>query len=59
MKAAVEERTRIDQLDEGDWLHLLLADVHQEVARQPSHRAVGRIRSRLLLQMKMPTRAAA
>ena len=59
MKAVVEERTRVDQLDEGDWLQLLLADVHQEVARQPSPRAVERIRGRLLIEMKTPAQAAA
>ena len=59
MTTATRKRTRIERLDEGDWLYPLLADAHQQLARQPSPQAVGRIRRRLLARIKAPVRAAA
>lgn len=50
---------RIDQVDEGEWLHRVLADVHDDVVRQPSPAAVRRMRGRLMAQIKAPVRAAA
>lgn len=51
--------TRIERLDEGDWLNRLLADVHDNVARQPSAGAIERMRGRVLAEIEQPIRAAA
>ena len=59
MRTATAEHTRVDRLQDGDWLYRLLGDIRDEVARRPSRRAVERIRGRLLAQMKTPARAAA
>lgn len=59
MKTATEHKLDIDRLDDGDWLHRLLADIQEDVAGHPSPRAVERIRGRLLAEMKRPARAAA
>jgi hypothetical protein len=59
MKTATQKRARINQLDDGDWLYLLLANIHEEVANQPSPQAVERIRGRLLAQIQPPARVAA
>jgi len=59
MATATRKRTRIDKLDEGDWLQRLLTSEHQRVATHPSPQAIGRIRQRLLAEMQAPTRAAA
>lgn len=55
----VEVRAGVTALDEGEWLRRLLADVHAEIARHPSPRAVARIRERLLAAIERPERAAA
>ncbi len=59
MATATQKHTRIDQLDEGEWLHRLLASAHQRVATHPSPQAIKRIRQRLAKQIKAPARAAA
>ena len=59
MRTATKEVTRIEHRDEGEWLHLLLADIQREIAEQPGPGAVDRIRSRMLAQMDRPARAAA
>jgi hypothetical protein len=56
---SITRRTRIDEVDEGEWLHRLLADVHDDVARQPSPAAIRRMRGRLMAQIKRPAKAAA
>jgi hypothetical protein len=59
MATATQKRTRIDKLDEGDWLQRLLTSEHQRVATDPSPQAIARIRQRILAEMKTPARAAA
>lgn len=59
MVSGTEYRTPVEQLEQGEWLRLLLADVQRDVARHPSADAVERIRGRLLAQLRKPTRAAA
>ncbi len=59
MKTTPQERTQIDQIDDGAWLQQLLADVHEQVARQPSPQAILRIRRRVQAQLAVPNRAAA
>jgi hypothetical protein len=60
MAIASSKHTRIDQLDEGEWLHRLLAPAHQRVATHPSPQAIERIRARLLREIvKTPARQAA
>lgn len=59
MRTDIQEATRIDRMDNGDWLYRLLADVRQEVAERPSAGAIRRIRARLLAEMKPAVRAAA
>ena len=58
MKAATTH-ARLDRLERGEWLNRLLADVQQEIAREPSPRAVEHIRNRLLSDMSTPVKAAA
>lgn len=55
----IAQRAPIGQLDEGEWLHRLLADVHEDVVRQPSPAAITRIRHLLMAQIKAPARVAA
>ena len=43
----------------GDWLYLLLLDIDADAARQPSLRAVARMKRRLQVEIKMPVKAAA
>lgn len=59
MKTVARQRTRIDTLDEGEWLYRLLADIHEEIASHPSRQAIERIRDRLLTQIEAPAKAAA
>lgn len=59
MRTATKEITRIGHIDEGEWLHLLLADIQRELADQPRPSAIRRIRARLFSQMDRPVRAAA
>ena len=60
MKTATETRIRrIDTLNEGDWLHQLLADAQRQVASSPSPQAIARIRQRLFAAIRRPVRAAA
>ena len=59
MKAATSTQAHMLRQDEGDWLLRLLSDIQREVASQPSPRAVGRMRERLLGSMQRPTKAAA
>lgn len=54
-----KKRTRIDRLDEGEWLSELLADVKAEVASNPKPQAIERMRDRLYAEIDAPTRAAA
>lgn len=44
---------------EGEWLAELLADVHREVATQPSPQAIERIRQRIFSEIGAPARVAA
>jgi hypothetical protein len=48
-----------DQLDEGDWLHSLLAEGQLQIAEHPKPQAVKRIRRRLLDELEGPAQAAA
>ena len=59
MTTATKKRTRIDRLDEGEWLIELLADVRAEVASYPKPQAIARIRERLYAEIETPARAAA
>lgn len=59
MTTATNKRTRIDRLDEGEWLSELLADVKAEVASNPKPQAIERMRDRLYAEIDAPTRAAA
>lgn len=59
MKATTKNESRMNWAANGDWLHRLLADVHERIAHQPSPQAVARIRRRLQAEIKAPTRAAA
>jgi hypothetical protein len=54
-----ERHIRIDRLDEGEWLHLLMAEIRADVTSQPSPQAVERIRARILAEMQAPARVAA
>ena len=54
-----KKRTRIDRLDEGEWLSQLLADVRAEVASYPKPQAIERMRGRLYAEIEAPARAAA
>lgn len=54
-----KKRTRIDRLDEGEWLSQLLTDVRAEVASNPKPQAIERMRDRLYAEIDAPTRAAA
>ncbi|MCH8850182.1 MAG: hypothetical protein IIC89_05085 [Chloroflexi bacterium] len=58
MKAATTQ-IRLDRLERGEWLNRLLADVQQEIAREPSTLAVERMRNRLFAEMQTPVRLAA
>ena len=59
MRTATNEFTGIERRDEGEWLHLLLADIQREMAGQPGPGAVDRIRGRLRAQMDRPAKVAA
>ncbi len=59
MKAATKKHTRNGRSNGNEWLYRLLADIHQEVASQPTPQAVARIRRRLLTEIRPPARAAA
>ena len=50
---------RRSELDKQDWLRRLLADVKNEVALQPNPQALGRIRDRVMAEIKTPLKAAA
>ena len=54
-----DERTELDQLDEGAWLHSLLAEGQLQIAKHPKPQAVERIRQRLLDELEGPAQAAA
>ena len=43
----------------NDWLYELLLDINAEAARQPSLRAVARMKRRLQVEIKMPVKVAA
>ena len=53
------KRTKIDRLDEGDWLHSLLAEGQMQIAEHPKPQAVKRIRQRLFDELERPEQAAA
>ncbi len=53
-KNASSQRT-----ENGDWLWQLLADVRDDVAKQPTPTAVRRMRARLEAGMKRPAKIAA
>ena len=59
MASEKTKRTKHDQLDEGDWLHSLLAEGQQQIAKHPKPQAVKRIRRRLLDELERPDQAAA
>lgn len=59
MKAAAKKRSQGVSLDNGSWLLLLLTDIQDEIAQQPSPRAVARIRRRVQAAIKTPIKAAA
>lgn len=47
MKTEKSKPTRIDQMDQGQWLHTLLDEAREDLAQQPSPAAIERIRARL------------
>ncbi len=47
MKTDKNKPTRIDQLDQGQWLRTMLEEAREDVAQQPSPAAIKRIRARL------------
>ncbi len=51
MKRNESNRTRIDQLEGGEWLYDLLVEVRKDVAQKPSSAAIDRIRARLVDEM--------
>lgn len=53
------KRAKIDRLDEGDWLHSLLAEGQLQIANHPKPQAVKRIRQRLFDELGRPEQAAA
>ncbi len=53
------KRTERHQLDEGDWLHSLLAEGQLQIAKHPKPQAVKRIRRRLLDELEGSVQAAA
>jgi hypothetical protein len=59
MSNATQERVRLVRVDNGRWLNRLLADVHTEIALQPSAPVIERMRGKLLEEMRDPVRAAA
>ena len=59
MASGRKAQAAVTQLDEGDWLYRLLADIHRDVAMHPSPQTVERIRARLAQELKTPARAAA
>ena len=60
MKTEEPKPTRIDQLDQGQWLHTILGEAREDLARQPSPAAIKRIRARLEDDMdERSTQAAA
>jgi len=60
MKTEEPKNTRIDQLEQGNWLYTMLGEARADVARQPSPAAIKRIRARLEGDMdERSTQAAA
>ena len=47
------------RMENSDWLCELLADVRDDVAKQPTPAAVGRMRARLEAGMRRPAKIAA
>ncbi len=47
MKTEKSKPERIDQLDQGTWLHAMLDEAREDLERQPSPAAIKRIRARL------------
>ena len=54
-----DKRTELNQLDEGEWLHSLLAEGQMQIAKHPKPQAVKRIRQRLFDEIERPEQAAA
>ena len=54
-----DKRTELNQLDEGDWLHSLLAEGQLQIAKHPKPQAVKRIRQRVFDEIERPEQAAA
>ena len=54
-----DKRTELNQLDEGDWLHALLAEGQMQIAKHPKPQAVKRIRQRRFDEIERPEQAAA
>ena len=54
-----DKRTELNQLDEGEWLHALLAEGQMQIAKHPKPQAVKRIRQRLFDEIERPEQAAA
>ena len=54
-----DKRTELNQLDEGDWLHALLAEGQMQIAEHPKPQAVKRIRQRVFDELARPEQAAA
>ncbi len=60
MKTEEPKRTRIDQLEQANWLYAMLDEAREDVARQPSPATIKRIRARLEEDMdERSTQAAA
>jgi len=60
MRTATKTKpAQIDYIDDGSWLRETLAATIREVSKQPTPEAIGRIRGRLMAQLKRPTKAAA
>jgi hypothetical protein len=54
MGTATKKPAKIDAIDKGDWLAPLLVDVKAQLAKEPSTRAVNRMRVRILASIAAP-----
>jgi hypothetical protein len=57
MGTATKKPAKIESIDNGDWLAPLLVDVKAKLAKEPSTRAVNRMRSRILASISSATPA--
>ena len=53
------QTAQIDQIDDGAWLRRALVATSRDVTKQPTPEAIGRMRGRLMAQLKRPIKAAA